>query len=284
MSSYLSCDHRLDLPPPPRVDGGPAPSRRGLPLGPLVGGLVHWSLTTTQSIMCSMILDISGNELKYFSAWSFSLFRSHIKEPMDFLWTKFNESCTIRDSREHAMSANIMGKNERRFTYLPINSYLLLNLALFCYFMSSFCCLLASCCSHARGSAGKGAIDFQCTQWRDDCDVACCMLHADWQETHLWCRKQFLEISWIKPYWDFLFILKYWLIHEMFHCVFTDVYGITQNGWYILCNHSPPIQNFITMHDFIVNNVQRKKTAAELALGAECQIHQTFRFDPCALF
>ena len=38
--SHFFCCHRLD-PPPPRVEGGPAPSRRGLLLGPLRGA---WSI------------------------------------------------------------------------------------------------------------------------------------------------------------------------------------------------------------------------------------------------
>ena len=39
--SHSFCGHRLDLPPPPRVEGGPAPSRCGLTLGSPLEGSVH---------------------------------------------------------------------------------------------------------------------------------------------------------------------------------------------------------------------------------------------------
>ncbi len=50
--------------------------------------------------------------------------------------------------------------------------------------------------------------------------------------------------------------------------------------WYILHRHQSPLQNFVIMHAFIVQNIQRKRIAAEPASGAESLMHQTFRFAP----
>ena len=104
-------------------------------------------MMTTQDMLCWMIRNMSANELSYFLMWSSSV--SIANQGTDECY--MNESCL----KTRVRCANTSETNECRFTRLPIDSDLLLYLALFlrCHVII----LLRAVCMRG-GGAGAGEI------------------------------------------------------------------------------------------------------------------------------
>jgi hypothetical protein len=149
----------------------------------------------------------------------------------------------ISYSCAHAVRANIRKTNESRFTHSPIKSYPLLNLALFCRFMLSLCCSLLACEEAARQVSNpwmkernEARHDFSCMQRRNDCGKACCMLHAERQETqgNMWVQRNnpwnklnqtglrlFIELNhW---YQNNRWCMRCFMAYSKFHTVITRI-------------------------------------------------------------
>ncbi len=95
--------------------------------------LLWWRFNQWCALWSAICLETSGNTFRCEVPFCFAP-----KSSSEWIFYEWIMSY----SRARAVRANIKETKERRFTHLPIDSYLLLNLAPFCDFMSSLCCSL----------------------------------------------------------------------------------------------------------------------------------------------